>query len=231
MIMKCCGQFSGYCQRSCQRNSSDVIVGGLSKLKSKQDIRKIVNDVFGNNPIRNILRDVLWNNRTKKCQDIVNIMIKDNNTLPSNNADELYTRIAYSVIIKEIQETLKPDTLIIKDELIKTLEKAKQLILSELLEEQKCIKIYEEYFKTAFPMANFDDFINCSDKDFVYMLSKYCELEIALNDPNIIAEQLNLKWFARNFIKKQSKTSDDNIYNDDDDAFLLYYLNEVNKDK
>ena len=100
-----------------------------------------------------------------------------------------------------------------------------------------------ETFKATFKEIDFAElsknFLESSVGNKMDMLVKYCELEIALKDPNIIIEQLKLEWFARNLIdnllkkshRKQFENYDDDIHNDDDDAFLLYYLNEVNKDK
>lgn len=235
MIMKCCGQFSGCRQRSCQRNSSDVIVGGLSKLKSKQELKKEFYKIFGNNPIKDILANIFYSNKGKNCKEVIEAMINDNNRLPFDNANRLYVRIVYGCVIEEVRNKLKLDKTIDKTELMTILKNVYPHILSELSEEQKCIIDNMERFKSLFSTIDFNTisraFRLTSSKDVKIVLDLYCELEIALNDPNIIAEQLNLKWFARNFIKKQSKTSDDDIHNDDDDAFLLYYLNEVNKDK
>lgn len=233
MIMKCCGQFSECHQRSCQRNSSDVIVGGLSK----QDLRNEIYKIFRNARIRDILTNIFYDNRTETCEKIIEAMINDNNKLPFNNAENLYVRVVYRCVIEEVRNKLKLklDKTIDKTELMTILKNVYPHILSELSEEQKCIIDNMERFKSLFSTIDFNtisrEFRLTSSKDVKIVLDLYCKLEIALNDPNIIAEQLNLKWFARNFIKKQSKTSDDDIHNDDDDAFLLYYLNEVNKNK
>ena len=112
-------------------------------------------------------------------------------------------------------------------------------ILSELSEEQECIRDNIDYFKSRFPKIDFDKeseaFRITSSKDVKIVLDLYCKLEFILRDPQIITDQLDLKWFARNMIenlrKKQSEKSDDELNNDDDDAFLLYYLDEVNKNK
>lgn len=239
MIMKCCGCFSEDCEGCSQMNSSNVIVGGLSKLKSKQELKQELYKIFKNTSITNILTNIFYSNKDKNCKEVIEAMINDNNNLPLNDAKDLYVRVVYGCVIEEVRNKLKLDKTIDKTELMKILKNVYPHILSELSEEQKCIMDNMERFKSLFSTIDFNKessaFRLTSSTDVKIVLNKYCELEIALNDPNIITEQLNLKWFARNLIndiqKRRSETSEDDIHNEDDDAFLLYYLNEVNKDK
>ena len=62
--MKCCGRLS----ESSQRDSSDVIVGGLSKLSSKKDLKNEIYKIFRHARIRNILRDIFFDNRKASCE-------------------------------------------------------------------------------------------------------------------------------------------------------------------
>ena len=236
MIMKCHRRFSECCQRCSQRNSSDVILGGLSKLKSKQVIKNELYKIFGNTRIRNILTDIFFNNRKETCEKIIEAMIIDNNKLPFSNVNELYVRIVYRFVIKDVQENLKHDETIDKTKLMTILKNVYPNIQEELSKEQQCIMNNMESFKSLFPKIDFDkeseEFRNMSLGDVENALTKYCELEFVLEDPQIITDQLDLKWFARNLIgnlqKKQSEKSEDDLHNeDDDDALLAYYVNEL----
>lgn len=239
MIMKCCGKFSGCCQRSCQKCAGEdyqteylKVFGGAKKIVnvSYDTVKKI----YGDKGFQNSLLKILNNDKNRTYTDLINDIKLSISTGNEKNPDGLRLKILYISIDKELQNIPSKGAKIDYGKVIEILKKSFDNIISELSLEQACINKHMEDFKATFKGIDFakvEDFLKSSVGNKMDMLSKYCELEIALNDPNIIAEQLNLKWFARNFINKQSKTSDDDIRNDDDDAFLLYYLNEVNKDK
>lgn len=238
MIMKCCGCHQKYSQKcareDCQTEYLKVFGGGKRKVVKNNVSYDTVKKIYGDKGFQNSLLKILNNNKNITYTDLIDDIKVSISYMDKRDSDVLRLKILYISIDKELQNISNKDAKIDYGKVIEMLKKSFDNIISELTLEQACINEHMEDFKTTFKDVDFvklsDDFLKSSTGNKMNMLAKYCKLEIALNDPNIIAEQLNLKWFAKNFINKQSKISDD-IHNEDDDAFLLYYLNEVNKDK
>ena len=243
MIMKCHGRFSECYQRCSQRSTKEVcqtehlkVFGGAKKPVKNNVSYGTVNGIYGDRVFQNSLLKILNNNSITTYAKLMEYIKTSISASNKGNPGGLRFKILYTSIYRELDNVPNKDAKIdygvVKGMLINSFNR----IISELLKEQTCINKYMEDFKELFKGIDFaklsEDFLKSSSRNKIDMLTKYCELVIILGKYEIVTDEFNFKWFARNLIDSLPKNfhekSEDELYNDDDDdALLAYYVNEL----